>query len=1043
MRKFSLCLFFILVSVCLQSQIIGNWSLTGPSKFPTNIIGQINGMGRISQIKFHPTNPNKIYAVAATGGLWYSNNSGTTWNFTGTDNLPEHDFASVCVDYTNDSILYLGGGDANYYSRSLYAVWKSVDAGATWNPSSATIGNRLVVEMLMSPFNHNEIIAATDDGIFKTYNGGATWFEKHGSGLYTDMVYKSVQNTSTIYAVNFSQILRSEDLGETWDTLTNGVTIPNNNNSEGMRIAVTPADTNRIYVGMIANRGNVLRSDDGGDSWTTVKDDYNTSIVGYAEDEDGQGNYNFCMIAHPQNPDWLFVSAHCHWRSVDGGYTWAKLTNWWTNCHTDMHDYEFNPLDANELLNANDGGVWTSSDTANHWNQKCDFLNNTEFYHAGQSNLHRNFMDGGTQDNGELYMGHGNWYTNRGGDWTTKIAFDYLSSNYCYEIAEAQRRGLTGGSADLNFPFASDNSVDMEFTPGFPNTAFISDDDVWRTDTISSNNVSWKKISNIGLTLMDIEAHPSHPQILYAVTNNNRFYRTDNALDDSPTWGNYVLLPYGTNVYSSIAPVISDTNVVYVTCNSRVYRSFNKGATWANVTFNLPNINIKKIVHDEFSMDESVYVLSGNTVYYKNVLMSNWVNYTFGLPSIAGARDLMIFSNGTANGVLRVSFYGRGIWETPLYSTPSCSPPDSLWTTNITANSAVVNWNSSGNGNYVLQYKPLNAAAWDSANVSANSFLLSNLLPYTKYVFRVKANCNGGFTSEFSLPANFTTICAPIPPQWTHNDVGSVGVAGDVCYDSPSQTYHVYGSGSDIWGDDDHFHFMYMRTRGDVTITAYCESVEDVYEWSKAGVMLRETLDDNSLHAMMAITPGNGAAFHRRKTNGGNTANYNDTAFHAPVYLRLTKSGTSFTGSVSNDNINWTDVHTSSITMSDTLYLGICHTSHINSLRSESVWKNISITPDTALINAEEKLRISDFGFRIFPNPATDELNLSMELESSTNFKISITDETGKTVFEDLKNFPAGISNRTLGIASLSNGIYFITLESGKEKAVKRFVVSR
>ena len=168
-------LFYLLFiqTIFLNAQIVGNWSLTGPTLFPTDISGQINGMGRVSQIKFHPTNPNKVYAVAATGGLWVSNNSGTVWNKTGTDNLAEQSFASVCIDYTNDSILYLGGGDANYYSSSLYACWKSLDGGTTWNISNTGMGSRLVIEMLMSPVDHNVIVAATNDGIFKTYNGGS------------------------------------------------------------------------------------------------------------------------------------------------------------------------------------------------------------------------------------------------------------------------------------------------------------------------------------------------------------------------------------------------------------------------------------------------------------------------------------------------------------------------------------------------------------------------------------------------------------------------------------------------------------------------------------------------------------------------------------------------------------------------------------------------------------------------------------------------------------------------------------------------------
>ncbi len=702
MKRFWSFFLGVLLATGVYAQVQGNWSLTGPAKFPTDISGQINGMGRISQIKFHPTNSNKIYAVSATGGLWRSDNSGTTWGFTGTDNLPEHSFASVCIDYTNDSVLYLGGGDANYYGRSLSACWKSLDGGITWNPSNTGMASRLVIEMLMSPVDHNVIIAATDDGIFKTYDGGANWNEKISAGKFTDMVYKAVDGTATIYAVSYKQILRSKNLGETWDTLTNGVSIPDND-GEGMRLAVSPADTNRIYVGLVANRGNILRSNDGGDSWTTVKNDFNQSLVGYAADEDGQGNYNFTLIAHPLHADWLFLSGHCHWRSMDGGYTWTKLTNWWENCHTDMHDYEFNPVDPNELLNANDGGIWTSNDTANNWNPKCDFLSNTEFYHAAQSNLHRGYMDGGTQDNGELYMSYYNWYTNRGGDWTSTMAFDYLSSNYCYEIGDGTRRGLTGGETTLNFPFIPSNYVHMEFTPDAPQVVFASENDVWRCDTLTGSNYFWKQISNIGEQLMDIKTVAGNPNTLYAVTESNKMYRSDNALDASPTWSNAITLANNTNVYASIASVPTDSNVVYVSCNNKIYWSANKGQNFVNVTANLPNINIKKIIADLYATDESVYALVGNTVYYKNSTMSNWLNFSYGMPTIAPARDLMIFNDGTSNAVLRVSFYGRGIWESPLYATPICSPTDSLFATNITMTTALLNWNVSGNGNYFVQ----------------------------------------------------------------------------------------------------------------------------------------------------------------------------------------------------------------------------------------------------------------------------------------------------------------------------------------------------
>ena len=1041
-----LLLMGLFYSLQSNAQILGNWNLAGPTAFPENIVGQINGMGRISQIKFSPLHSNRMYAVAATGGLWISDNSGTTWHNTGTDALPVHDFANVCIDYTNDSILYLGGGDANYYHGSLYAIWKTTDGGATWNHYSTGIGSRLVVELLMSPDDHNELIAATSDGVFKSYDGGQTWSEKLSTGDFTDMAYKTVTGTHIIFAVTHSKIYRSEDLGETWNELTNGITIPNND-GEGMRLAVTPADTNRVYVAMIANRGNVLRSDDGGDSWTTVKDDYNQSLVGYSEDESGQGNYDFTLIAHPQHPDWLFLSAHCHWRSLDGGVTWTKLTNWWTNCHTDMHDYEFDPNQPNRLFNANDGGVWVSTDTGNHWSPSSDFLSNTEFYHAANSNLNRGYISGGTQDNGELYMGNGTWYTNRGGDWTTPMAFDYLSSDYCYEISDGTKRGLTGGSKDLNLPFTPDNKTDFEFTPDAPGIAFVSQNDVWRSDTLASNQLTWNKISNFSVPVMDIEVVPGHPDWLYVLTNNKRIYRSFNALDPTPTWGTYTLLPNGTNLYASIATIGSDTNVVYMSGNNKIYRSGNKGASWVDVSYNLPSTNIKKVVADEYSSDESVYALVGNTVYYKNNTMNSWINYSFGMPTVAEARDLMIFNNGTANSALRVSFFGRGVWESPLYSTPVCSPVDSLFASDITMSSAIVHWASSGSGNYVLQYKALTEFNWNAINVSGTSYPINGLDPDTKYAFRVQSTCTGNTQSGFSLPANFKTDCEPVPAQWAHQDIGQVQAMGNVCYTPTTETYRMIGSGEDIWGQQDECQYMYQQVKGDVTITAYCESMEDVYGWAKAGPMIRETLDSNARQIMMAITPGNGAAVQYRKNPGGNSSNTNDTSFHAPLWLRMARTGSSFTGSVSADGSNWTDIKTTTISMGDTAYAGLAHTSHIDGVLSESVFKFITITPDSAIIPGSPTgipVRSSTQNwFTLYPNPTTGHLQLAFTATAPGIAQFSIYNVQGVVVKQTTIAAQYGFQQVPLHVNELPEGLYIVKLRLGENTQVRQLVIAR
>ncbi|MBP7390089.1 MAG: hypothetical protein KA841_06775, partial [Chitinophagales bacterium] len=127
---FSLLALFLSTSVLAQ---LANWSAVQPNLFPTNVSGQIHGLTRVSQMKFHPTLANKRYAISARGGLFISTNSGANWTVApGTDFMPYARLASVCIDHTNDQILYLGTGDHNYY-YSGNGVYKSTNGGTTFS----------------------------------------------------------------------------------------------------------------------------------------------------------------------------------------------------------------------------------------------------------------------------------------------------------------------------------------------------------------------------------------------------------------------------------------------------------------------------------------------------------------------------------------------------------------------------------------------------------------------------------------------------------------------------------------------------------------------------------------------------------------------------------------------------------------------------------------------------------------------------------------------------------------------------------------------
>lgn len=667
MKKIFFTIILLSHSLFLNAQISGNWLQTGPIQFPVNISGQIHGIGRTTQIKFHPTDSMIMYSTSASGGLFKSADNGLTWNVLGTDLLPNLQCASVCIDYTNDSILYLGTGDPNYYGQS-YGIYKSIDAGLSWFPSNNTIGNRMALEILLSPFNHNEIIAATNNGIWKSYDAGLSWSSKFSGGQFTDMKFKPAVNTHTVYACTFDEFYKSEDLGETWQLISNGTAPPAGTTGEGFRIAVSDADTNVVYVGMVSDGGTIIKSTDGGNSFVTVYHNPAQSLVGYDATSTGQGNYNFSICANPTNADEIYTASHCVWKSVDGGITWSKLTNWYAMLHTDMHHILFNPYNNSQLWEANDGGNWMSVNGGTVWVTRSDGIGATEIYHAAQSNTSEDLISIGTQDNGELFHSGSTWKCNRGGDWGPNCAFDYMHTNNVYYFSEGKRRKLipSGSDKSLGFPFTANGDTRMAFTKSDTLKAYATQDNLYYSTNLNATTPTWTQATTtINTKIKAICVAPFDSNLVYVVDNNSKVYRIENAASTTPNVITYNA-PYATNPGASITLIAGDTNVVYLTCSNRIYKSMNKGATWSNITSNYNFTNILKIYHDDYSTDESVYIGSSMGVWYKNNSMSNWLNYSAGLPTIANIQDLMLYNDGTGASKLRVAYYGRGVWESTL-----------------------------------------------------------------------------------------------------------------------------------------------------------------------------------------------------------------------------------------------------------------------------------------------------------------------------------------------------------------------------------------
>ncbi|HXC06545.1 MAG TPA: T9SS type A sorting domain-containing protein [Bacteroidia bacterium] len=677
MKKLNLVLsfLFLIYFQILNAQIGGSWKLVGPVLFPVNDVGQINGIGRIEQIKFDPVNPQKVYATSSGGGLFVSTDGTTTWKSTGTDSVSAfaqagNVAASVCIDYTNTNILYLGTGDANYYSRG-FGIWKSLDGGDTWAGSSTGVGNRLAVEILMSPNDHNTLIAATDDGIWKTTNAGATWIEKHTGGDFTDMQFKPCSTTHTIYASTSSTFWVSDDVGETWTGISLPVPTPALQN--GGRIGVSKADSSIVYLTYVgddsANCTPILKSVNSGHAFTVIKPANTCDLNGYDSASLGgyyQGNYNFCLAVDPTNINTLYIGAEMIWKSTDGGVHWTANYHWWEGIHPDMHYFAFSPTNPSILYNANDGGVWQTPDGSATWYPTSDGLSTSECYHATNSPIYKDFICAGLQDNGGVFLNQAEpWQTFQAGDQTDTWAADYTDSTTFYDLGGGLRQQLANSSNNLGFPVSPGNYDLIDFPPLQVNTAYLADSNIYLTSSLFSNPPVWNSILSLNTPVIALASDPGNANVVYAVTKAGKCWYSANAQAATPTWTSSNA-PASVVNGACIAPVKSTAGVVYMSCGNKVYRSANNGTSWTNVTANLPAVNIINLYADVYSGTEAIYAATADAVWYKDNTLTNWLNYSKGLPSTCNITNMMLFNDNTNNSRIRVSFYGRGVWESPL-----------------------------------------------------------------------------------------------------------------------------------------------------------------------------------------------------------------------------------------------------------------------------------------------------------------------------------------------------------------------------------------
>lgn len=188
-----------------------------------------------------------------------------------------------------------------------------------------------------------------------------------------------------------------------------------------------------------------------------------------------------------------------------------------------------------------------------------------------------------------------------------------------------------------------------------------------------------------------------------------------------------------------------------------------------------------------------------------------------------------------------------------------------------------------------------------------------------------------------------TASAQSVPTPWAARDIGSPSLSGSTTHSSG--VFTMQGAGTDIWNSSDQFHFLYQRVTGDVEVVARVDGLTGQHVWSKAGVMIRASLDGNSAHGTAVVSASRGVHFQRRTSTSASSLSTEGTlSGGAPVWLKAVRTGSRVAAYYSANGSSWTEIGSSSISLGSSAYVGVALTSHEPGAHSTARISNVSVT---------------------------------------------------------------------------------------------------
>ena len=394
--------------------------------------------GRVSDFAVHPDNRARFFAALASGGVWWTENAGTTWKPV-FDGQGSYSIGCIEMDPNDPNVVWVGTGENNSQRSVSWGdgVYKSLDGGRSWKKVGLEESEHIGM-IAIDPRDSDRVFVAAqgplwrsggDRGLYLTEDGGETWSKILEIDEHTGVneVHLDPRDPDVMYASTYqrarrvwtlinggpgSGIWKSTDGGAHWRKITSG--LPKVEMGRiGMDISPARPDTVYAIVEAAQGKGGFYRSTNRGETWER-RSDYMTSSPQY---------YNE-VVCDPVDADRVYCLDTFLQVSEDGGKSFRRVPG--KNRHVDDHALWIDPADTDYLLVGCDGGVYETFDRGENWDFKAN-MPVAQMYRVSvdeQSPFY--YVYGGTQDNNSFGgpartpsragIANEDWFVTVGGD---------------------------------------------------------------------------------------------------------------------------------------------------------------------------------------------------------------------------------------------------------------------------------------------------------------------------------------------------------------------------------------------------------------------------------------------------------------------------------------------------------------------------------------------------------------------------------------------------------------------------------------------------